>query len=356
MDPALPAELGYPSNTIVHTPPTTTSSARITRRRNLLIDVDPVRADDTGDSATDAERDAALAVRDEIKGWLAGLGWPEPVSVAMSGNGGALVYRIDLPNDEAARGLVDGVLRALAARFDTEAASVDTGVGNADRLTKVVGTVARKGAGTPERPHRLATGETNPEAGPVPVGALRALAATIAKPAGGSSADGHPIDIRERLAALGVGYREMERSYGTALDLDRCLTSDAHDSGACIVEFKDGGLAYRCLHNSCADKGWEDVEPILGPRPKKEKGGGKPSQATLLVGMVEEEGVELFHAPDGAPYATFEIAGHRETYAFRDTGFRRYLSRLFYERTGGVPGRQAVADAVGVFEGQAVYE
>jgi hypothetical protein len=50
---------------------------------------------------------------------------------------------------------VEGVLKALAARFDEEAVKIDQTVFNAARITKAYGTVVRKGDDLPERPHRL---------------------------------------------------------------------------------------------------------------------------------------------------------------------------------------------------------
>ncbi len=79
-----------------------------------------------------------------------------------------------------------------------------------------------------------------------------------------------------------------------------------------------------------------------------------PSQATLLVHLATEQG-ELFHTPDGQACAAFPSAGHRETCALRSPGFKRWLARRFYEAHEKTPSAQAVADALGVLEGQALY-
>src|SRR5919204_222754 len=51
-------------------------------------------------SASDGEVAQAIARRDAIRQYLADEhGWPEPVVESQSGNGGALVYGVDLPND-----------------------------------------------------------------------------------------------------------------------------------------------------------------------------------------------------------------------------------------------------------------
>lgn len=130
-----------------------TQTARdVLRRRWLLIDLDPRRPADT--NATDAEKEGAKGLAGVVEGWLLLQGWPEPALVD-SGNGWHLLYRIDLPNDEQGTALLGRFLRALARRFDSDAADVDTKVHNAARVSKLPGTWARKGPPSPERPHRL---------------------------------------------------------------------------------------------------------------------------------------------------------------------------------------------------------
>jgi len=118
----------------------TTSDTHIVARRWLLIDCDATRP--AGIAANDAEHAAAKARAEEIKSWLAGQGWPPPI-VADSGNGGHLLYRIDVPPDDG--GLVQRCLTALAQRFDDERVSVDQKVFNPARIWKLCGTLAGKG-------------------------------------------------------------------------------------------------------------------------------------------------------------------------------------------------------------------
>jgi hypothetical protein len=120
-------------------------------RRWMLIDVDPVR--DRLISATAEEKKLAeetmLAVREHLRG----RDWSEPIA-ADSGNGFHLLYRIDLPTDDA--GMVKRMLQALAARFDTDRVHIDQIVFNPARICKLPGSLARKGDHTKERPHRRA--------------------------------------------------------------------------------------------------------------------------------------------------------------------------------------------------------
>jgi hypothetical protein len=77
------------------------------------------------------------------------------------------------------------------------------------------------------------------------------------------------------------------------------------------------------------------------------------TRAGDLVALVD---AELFHTTDGEPFATFTVGHHRETWPLKSKGFRRWLSRRFYEHTGAVPGDQALQAAIAVLEGRAVWD
>jgi hypothetical protein len=128
-------------------------------RRWLLVDADPVR--DPLISATDGEKARALETAHAVRDFLRRRGWPDP-ALADSGNGYHLLYRLDGPADDG--GLVERLLRAVAARFDSEHVKIDRKVFNASRICKVPGTLARKGDHTPDRPHRQARLLEVPEA------------------------------------------------------------------------------------------------------------------------------------------------------------------------------------------------
>lgn len=126
----------------------------IAYRDLLLIDIDKVGH--KGESSTDAELEAARLLSEKIADYLQSEGWDEPIRV-MSGNGYHLYYVLnELPNDEVHKKLVEGALRELAGKFNNSTVAVDTVVFNASRITKVPGTIARKGENTTERPHRMA--------------------------------------------------------------------------------------------------------------------------------------------------------------------------------------------------------
>ena len=149
-----PALLARAANRLEQWPRSTTSDKDVVRRRWLPLDFDPGRP--SGVSSSDNEHRASQERAMEVKEYLTGRGWPEPI-VGDSGNGHHLLYRIDLPNDASSTALVKDILQALAFRFDDEEVKLDTGVHNAARIWKVYGTTARKGDSVPGRPHRVST-------------------------------------------------------------------------------------------------------------------------------------------------------------------------------------------------------
>ncbi|MDP9470224.1 MAG: DUF3987 domain-containing protein [Chloroflexota bacterium] len=260
LNPVNPALLARAAHRLDVGRPPTTADADILHVRHFLIDLDPVRP--TGISATNAERDAALAVRDAVHHYLRDeAGWPHPVAVVASGNGGGLLYRLDL---------VRRALAALAALFSTDRVTVDTGTFNPARLTKLVGTVAAKGDDVPDRPWRMATGRVNPHSSLVPRERLAAVAALAPVPGGSlhpassQPAGGRQVEVRQHLGDRGIAFAEKLKPWATVFTLDRCLTSPDHADGAAIFAFPSGALAYRCLHDRCAGKGWSDVREDLG--------------------------------------------------------------------------------------------
>jgi hypothetical protein len=127
-----------------------TSDQHVARRKWLLVDADPVR-EPSDIPSTDQEKAAARTSINAVRDYLAGEDWPDPI-MADSGNGYHLLYPIDLPRDDD--GLVKRCLEVLAQRFDRDQVKIDRKVFNPARITKLYGTLSRKGDHTEARPHR----------------------------------------------------------------------------------------------------------------------------------------------------------------------------------------------------------
>ena len=277
----------------------TTSDADILRRRWLPIDIDPLRP--SGVSSTDEEHELALAKADEVARWIAGLGFPDPVR-ADSGNGAHLLYRIDLPNDEAATALVKSGLVTLDTLFSDERVNVDTANFNAARIWKLYGTVSRKGDNTPERPHRRSRILSAPEELSVAtVEQLRDLAARLPTE---TAAQQQPVmtkdkgfDLRRWLSDNDVGVRsEKPYSGGTLFILDQCPFSSAHKDGAFAIQFGNGAIFAGCKHTSCGGgtQRWQELreryEPDRATKRKDWEQKQKGWRKDRVMAKAEQEG------------------------------------------------------------------
>ncbi len=79
-----------------------------------------------------------------------------------------------------------------------------------------------------------------------------------------------------------------------------------------------------------------------------------PKQADILIELAQA--ADLFHAPDRTGFADLDINGHRQTWPIRGKGFRRWLSRAFFETTGGAAGSEALQSALNVIEAKAHFD
>jgi hypothetical protein len=156
LNPVKPEILHRAKNKVLQWAPQGVAAADkdILERRLILIDIDGGNRP-SGISATAAELAKAKKKACAVARFLAEKGFADPFA-GMSGNGYHLLYPVSLPNDDESRDLIRRGLEALSFVFDDGDTKIDTSVFNAARITKLYGTVARKGDNTPERPHRRA--------------------------------------------------------------------------------------------------------------------------------------------------------------------------------------------------------
>lgn len=286
LNPVNPALLSRRSNRIetrLGLKEATTADADIIRRLWFPVDIDPVRP--SGISSSDAEHAAALEVAGNMAGFLSEFfGFPAPVC-GDSGNGGHLLYRIDLPDDDESRSLIERCLKALGAAFDrspTEdrpGVEIDQTTFNAARIWKLYGTVARKGDNTSERPHRRARIIEAPEViEVVPRETLERLAALAPEeeprqaPRPRSSRSGPDLDewLKEYGASLPPYRAKNKPGFRSFYVFDVCPWDPSHrDRSAFMGQFNHGPPFAGCHHNGCSGNGWTELRALVEPkRPK----------------------------------------------------------------------------------------
>lgn len=289
INPVEPALLARAENRVKEWADLSTSDDYIACRRWLPIDCDPKvngKKRPAGISSTEEEHNAAIDKAYAIADWLTSAGWPDPI-IADTGNGGALLYRIELPNDKNSSALIENCLKALAARFDDSTADVDTTVFNAARIWKLYGTMAGKGDDTADRPHRRALLITVPETcQPVALVDLKALAKQV-EPAASTNEHSQKsgtwsIHASDWLKKYGIGIADEKdgKDGSTIYVLDECpFNSDHAAPDACVIQHKSGALVFKCLHNGCANNDWRALRTKYEPGAYERRNGTEPAKA-----------------------------------------------------------------------------
>ncbi len=334
--------------------------ADILRRRWLLLDFDPVR--DAQCPSTDEEHDAAIARARSCRGVLKKLGWPEPI-LADSGNGAHLLYRVDIRIDESSDLLLRDCLGGLSLRFSTRKVQLDTGTGNASRLTRLYGTMNRKGEATDERPHRRSQLLEIPDC-------LEDVEVDLLK----QFADLKQVPITQPKVRLDVGGWLADRNMRVAFDapwnshdhkwiLHQCPWNERHTRSAFVVQFANGGVSAGCLHRSCRGKGWLQLKAIYqashdagdSDEDRNSNNLPKTTQAARLI-EVARPVVELFNTPQGQAYASIRSGEGRRNYACDSAAFRDFLNHKHFQLTGTAPQPGAVQQAIQHFSAVARFD
>lgn len=243
----------------------TTGDNEITAIKWILIDADPERA--TGVSSTDAEKAKAKETIKRVYKYLRQEGFSDPV-VCDSGNGYHLLYSVDMMVEDAE--YTKKFLQAIDMLFSDADVKIDTGVFNPSRITKVYGTIARKGASTMERPHRASGFVYIPEE--IRTNSIHLLKKVIKiipeppKPVYRNDRV-ETFDIDKFIADNGIRVKYETNSGGVRkIVLEECPFDPSHKApDSAIFVMQNGAIAFKCFHNSCSDKRWSDLRQKFDP-------------------------------------------------------------------------------------------
>ncbi len=101
-------------------------------------------------------------------------------------------------------------------------------------------------------------------------------------------------------------------------------------------------------HGAAALAGAAPAEP--SDSGKQERG----SAATALVKLAQAN-AEFFHYGDDC-FAAVQVAEHQENHSLRSRGFKRWLSKLYFEQGGRAAGGEALTSAITTLQGVAQFE
>lgn len=249
----------------------TTHDHEIDKYEWFFIDLDPKRVSEV--SSSDAELEKARKLADKVHSYMKSIGFHAPVR-AMSGNGHHLLYKIDLPNTDDNKALIEKCLLNLADIFNDDAVKIDVVNHNQSRVCKLYGTMAQKGSSTKTRPHRMSCLTDVPEkieingrdlleklAGELPT-AQKADKRSAAAPKMAKE-----FDIEDWMSEHGLRPIRMDAGTDCVIyPLENCPFDHSHTNGdSKIFRYSNGAIAFKCHHNSCRGKVWQDVRELLEP-------------------------------------------------------------------------------------------
>lgn len=246
----------------------TTSDSDVFGYDWLFIDLDPERP--AGISSTDEEFEMSAALAQDIYVYLKNIGFEEPVK-ACSGNGYHLLYNIGLVNNEENKILLERCLKALSLMFSTDKVKVDTAVANPSRICKLYGTLAQKGSNSDVRRHRMARIDGDLKELKVTEKIyLEKLACEIPeeeiKPAQYNKYSPNEFDVEDWMNEHGIRYKEEHDATSTKYILHECpFDSNHRGKDAMIFKMPSGAIGFKCFHNSCQGKTWQDVRRLFEP-------------------------------------------------------------------------------------------
>jgi replicative DNA helicase len=251
-------------------PKLTTSDADIKMYNWLLLDLDPKRK--SGVSSSEEELTYTKRKAERVAWYLKSIGFSSPV-IALSGNGVHLMYGISLSNTPDNVKLIENSLKALSFLFSDEHVEIDIKVFNPGRISKLYGSIAQKGADTKERPHRMSRlVKVPPSIEVTPKLLLEKIAALLPKE------EPKPADRKQRKQAEEFDLDQWISDHGiqvtkinhwnncTKYVLSECAFDPTHKApDACLLKMPSGAIAYKCLHNSCAGRTWQDFRLLYEP-------------------------------------------------------------------------------------------
>lgn len=256
---------------IVKSPKMTTTDGDIIRRNFVLLDFDPIRA--TGVNSSDEELGYAQAKARAVMRYLRKEGFKDPI-VCKSGNGFHLILRVLLPNDDATTDILKRFLQSMGKMFSDDHVEVDEKVFNAGRISKLYGTIAKKGANIPERPWRMSEIIYVPDILEInDISLFQKIADLLPKEEPKQAPNRRPyqgqFDLRTWLAEHNIVYKEEKQGTSVRFTLETCPWIDTHSDrkkwDSALFLDPDGKVTFNCHHSHCKDKTWHDFRVFYEP-------------------------------------------------------------------------------------------
>jgi len=255
------------------------------------------------------------------------------------------------------------VLDGVASRFHHDSIKVDKAVFNPSRICKLYGTRACKGDDTIQCPHRMSRILEAPENfEEVPLHLLEAIATpTPVKTQTQNTTPSrttHTMQVftMEDFIArytLPVGPRQDYQG-GYKWSLDACPFCQNTNKCAILTQAATGALGFKCLHNSCAEKHWQDYRALYDNHSPftlqtgATTSGGSVQAQTQTHALIDIcKTARYFKTPEGDLCAYVPIKGYNEVHIIGEKGgFRSWLIKRYYDTTGLAANTTAVQQTI----------
>lgn len=249
-------------------PKSTTSDADIIARKWCLIDIDCEKPSDT--NSTDEEKEEAKQVVNNIYKFLRDEGFEKPV-VCDSANGWHLLYKQAMKDTPENTETMKKFLQVLDMYFSTPKVKVDITTHNSSRISKLYGTISRKGSNTIERPQR----ESGFVRVPLEVKAtsneyFEKVASYLPEPEKKDRFNNYGATTFDLDAFLSKHNIEVDRVVEgrdfTKYILKTCPFNSSHSApDSAVFKMRDGSFGFKCLHNSDSSYTFRDFRLHFEP-------------------------------------------------------------------------------------------
>lgn len=254
---------------MVLNPKESTSDRDIEGYYFILIDLDCERS--AGVASSDEELAYAKSKANAVYAFLRNENFSEPL-VTCSGSGIHLLYKVKLQNTPERQKLVKDFLDALGMLFSDEHVKIDGVVGNPSRICRLPYFMNRKGANTPERPHRMAYIVKAPDnLKETDVVYIEKIAGLLPQPETPTRANHYQsadkFDIESFIEKYNIKIaKRIKTGQCEKLILAECPFNNNHKApDAALFVFPNNAIAFRCLHSSCSHYTFRDFRLHYDP-------------------------------------------------------------------------------------------
>lgn len=257
-------------NKIIQKPKNTTTDAEIEGRDWVFLDFDAKKI--AGVNSTDEEVEYTKKKANQVYKFLIENGFNKPI-VVFSGNGVHFYLKCALKASEENNNIVKRFTMAIAMLYSDDHVDIDQKIFNLGRISKIPGTISRKGSGNnKERPQRHCYITKVPDVIKInDIEYFKKIADLYPEdeiaPSSKNNYSTEKFDLDSFISKHNIRVTSTEKvADGTKYYLEHCLFNEQHKGkDAILFQRNNGAISYYCYHNSCSMNNWQKVRLMYEP-------------------------------------------------------------------------------------------